>query len=437
MVEDDRLIQEYRKRNADYEVTPAAGSWEKLEGELLPSTPRYLFPFWLYAAAVVFMLLLSVSAYYLLDGKPQKQLDLVESLPLAGTLEKRAIPAKEPVTGPLVVEKAVQLLDTDRRTGESNRPLMDLPLSRYSCIINIPKRVVVPDLKPIRRYPNRSFFNTFVTDRTENVAGKIIRKRMDNGWSLGFFGGNMMNKSVSGSEGLGMFNFAKVEIEANPEVLPGSSNIDNTGGSLDDFRNDLLSNVPHFSTKSDYQAFEEVALRNFMVPTQTRIRHKFPVSAGLTVRKSLSERFYLESGLTYTSLSSELIAGEGSYYKQEQHLYYLGIPLKAGYTLWKKERFSLYASAGGMMEFCVKSLLSTDYYVDNIKTHQGSTDLGLHKIQYSITASLGAQYEMIKALSLYAEPGISYYFEDGSELVTIRKEHSLNMLLHFGLRLSF
>lgn len=103
----------------------------------------------------------------------------------------------------------------------------------------------------------------------------------------------------------------------------------------------------------------------------------------------------------------------------------------------ESERLSLYASAGGMMEFCIKSLLSTDYYVDNVRAHRSYTDLNLHKLQYSASASVGAQFEFMKALSLYAEPGISYYFDDKSELETIRKEHPLNIMLLLGLRVSF
>jgi len=42
-----------------------------------------------------------------------------------------------------------------------------------------------------------------------------------------------------------------------------------------------------------------------------------------------------------------------------------------------------------------------------------------------------------KHLGLYAEPGIAYYFDDGSQIETIRKEHPFNFNLQFGLRFSF
>ena len=438
MVEDDKLIQEYRRRNADYEVAPAAGSWEKLEGALFPPAQRRLYPYLLLAAAVALLLLLSVSVYYMSEGQQEELPVLVEKLPVTGVPETGETPvAVNGLVSLPAVRQVTRLPDMDMRVEESDRLWTDLLVSRPVCMANGQSKALVHDLKPIRRYPVSSYREVFLGGQPELKVANSIRKRTDAGWSLGFFGGNMMNSSTSGSEGLGMFNFVKAETNVSAGVALGVSNVDNTNGSLEDFRNDLLSNASHFATKGDYQAFEEVALQNYMVPTQTRIRHKFPVSAGLSVRKGLSERFYVESGLTYTSLSSDLIAGEGAYYKQEQQLHYLGIPLKLGFTIWKHQRFSLYASAGGMMEFCVKSLLSTDYYVDNVRTHRSDTDLDLHKIQYSASASVGAQFELIKALSFYAEPGISYYFDDKSKFETIRKEHPLNMMLLLGLRVSF
>ena len=48
-------------------------------------------------------------------------------------------------------------------------------------------------------------------------------------------------------------------------------------------------------------------------------------------------------------------------------------------------------------------------------------------VQWSVLGAVGAQYNLSRRWGLYVEPGVSYYFDDGSPVQTIRK----------GLRLSY
>ena len=52
-------------------------------------------------------------------------------------------------------------------------------------------------------------------------------------------------------------------------------------------------------------------------------------------------------------------------------------------------------------------------------------------------AAVGAQYNIGKHLGIYLEPGIAYYFDDGSALPTIRKDNPCNFTLQAGVRLSY
>lgn len=185
-------------------------------------------------------------------------------------------------------------------------------------------------------------------------------------------------------------------------------------------------------------AFEKVAMNNYGIPTHTKVKHKFPVSAGISIRKQLTNRLALESGLLYTFLSSDLYAGEEhAHYFQEQRLHYLGIPLKLNYAFWKKERLSFYVSGGGMVEFCVDGSLRSDYYLNRIREHSGKTDLSVKRPQFSVLSSVGMQFTVIRSVSLYAEPGIAYYFDDKNKIETIRKEHPFTISVQLGLRISF
>lgn len=49
---------------------------------------------------------------------------------------------------------------------------------------------------------------------------------------------------------------------------------------------------------------------------------------------------------------------------------------------------------------------------------------------------LGIQYDVLPQLGLYAEPGVKYYFDNGSPLINIFKDKPLNLNLQVGLRLN-
>lgn len=141
------------------------------------------------------------------------------------------------------------------------------------------------------------------------------------------------------------------------------------------------------------------------------LKHKLPISAGISVRKELSNLVSLESGLTYTLLDTD----------RQQKLHYLGIPLKANIALSSGKHLDVYASGGAMVEKCIAA--------SNVSTPDA--------LQLSLTASLGLQYNLTDRLSLYAEPTLSYHFDDGSPVNTIRKEHPLNFNLLCGVRMTY
>ena len=147
--------------------------------------------------------------------------------------------------------------------------------------------------------------------------------------------------------------------------------------------------------------------------TDQQVHHRQPVRFGLSLRYQLDERWSVESGLTYTRLSSDITTTEGSITTTaEQRLNYLGLPLNVSYSLWKNRHFGLYVTAGGMIE---KSLDTNPW-------------------QFSLSGAAGAEYRLTDFFSLYAEPGLGYYFKDGSSTPTIYQDHPLNFNLSLGLR---
>ena len=144
-----------------------------------------------------------------------------------------------------------------------------------------------------------------------------------------------------------------------------------------------------------------------------QVHHRQPVRFGLSLRYQLDERWSVESGLTYTRLSSDITTTvDGVATTTELRLNYLGLPLNVSYSLWKNRHFGLYVTAGGMIE---KSLDTSP-------------------LQFSLNGAAGAEYRLTGIFSLYAEPGLGYYFKDGSSTPTIYQDHPLNFNLSLGLR---
>ena len=170
----------------------------------------------------------------------------------------------------------------------------------------------------------------------------------------------------------------------------------------------------------------------------TRKKHKLPIKAGLSVRYKITPRLSLESGVTYSYLSSKLTAGsKGNRYETDQTLQYIGIPLKVNYSLWGNRYWEVYMSAGGEVEKCVAGKSETNYVVDGKKVSTDHEDVKVKPLQCSLNAAAGLQFNILPNLGVYAEPGVGYYFNNGSKVETIYKEKPFNFNLKAGLRLSF
>ena len=58
-------------------------------------------------------------------------------------------------------------------------------------------------------------------------------------------------------------------------------------------------------------------------------------------------------------------------------------------------------------------------------------------VQWSLNAAIGAEVHFTPFLGLYVEPGVGYFFNDGSSISTIYKERPFNFNFEFGLRFTF
>lgn len=171
------------------------------------------------------------------------------------------------------------------------------------------------------------------------------------------------------------------------------------------------------------------------VEQKTEYDHHLPIRIGLSVAYALTDRLSISSGLTYTRLSSDIKdASRESKYIGEQRLHYVGIPVNVSYKVASSRWISLYGTAGVLAEKCVSGTTDEGYVENNTMKYTNTQDISSKPLQMSVNAGVGIQFDFIDNVGIYAEPGLSYYFDDGSALQTIYKEKPLNFNLNVGVR---
>lgn len=171
------------------------------------------------------------------------------------------------------------------------------------------------------------------------------------------------------------------------------------------------------------------------IETKTEYDHHLPIRIGLSVAYALTDRMSISSGLTYTRLSSDIKdASRESKYIGEQRLHYVGIPVNVSYKVASSRWISLYGTAGVLAEKCVSGTTDEGYAENNTMKYTNTQDISSKPLQMSVNAGVGIQFDIIDNVGIYAEPGLSYYFDDGSALQTIYKEKPLNFNLNVGVR---
>lgn len=173
----------------------------------------------------------------------------------------------------------------------------------------------------------------------------------------------------------------------------------------------------------------------------TEYSHKMPVKIGASIRYDFNKFLGIESGLTYSFLSSDLKTGEegaaSGWSKGVQSMHYLGIPLNLSFNIFSSRYFNAYVTAGGLMEKCVRGSLKTDEYLDGKYHGSSSTSLKQKGLQWSVNGAAGIQVNILPQLGLYMEPGVSHHFSNNSKVRTIYSDKPTDFSLSFGLRYTF
>ncbi len=165
--------------------------------------------------------------------------------------------------------------------------------------------------------------------------------------------------------------------------------------------------------------------------------HDKPITFGISVTKSISDRLSLETGLQYSILKSRFTIGEGGdSAATRQKIHYLGVPLRVSYKWMDYKRLSAYASAGVTLHVPVYSKLVGSADNDWKRIIFGDKRFS-PPLQWQTGASVGVQYEFAPNTSLFVEPTVNWFVPSGDETHTIWTEQPVMFTCPFGIRITW
>lgn len=284
--------------------------------------------------------------------------------------------------------------DTVQSFQKENKVLPDLPLANETIKAQIDESLIKKE-KIEEKY-------------ADHKNNKALKSQKDKSWMLSMLTGNASSNSAE-------------------QQFPGYASM--SGKPM---------NIEEVWSASEYidDPLTEVLLANQNKPVEARIRHKIPVTFGLSIYYNLGKRWGIGTGLNYTKLASELHSGTNTnYIKGNQTVHYVGIPIQVNYNVIQKGKFTGYITGGALVEKQVSGSITTTYVVDDEVKETSKESIEHKPLQFSLNTAAGLQLKVINRLGIYAEPGIEYHFKDDNSPNTIYKEKPLHFNVKFGIRL--
>ena len=147
-----------------------------------------------------------------------------------------------------------------------------------------------------------------------------------------------------------------------------------------------------------------------------------PLRAGLSLCIPFTERWSLTTGLDYSWYASNLEYSLSGVHRQNAH--YLGIPLRADFTIARNRWMDVYVGAGGSVDFCVAAF-------------DAGQKIAKDGVKFSLIGAGGIQFNINKNLGLFLDPTFSWNIpSDNKKFDTYRSEHPFMFTVSTGLRVT-
>lgn len=426
-IDNEQWLNKLKERvNSHVEPLPAMG-WEELEKELTPQKRFVLIPRQfknIAAAAALLVALFGVSLYFthtpISDEIAKIDTASMDSMHDLSIVEEQ-LQINKSVKNDLADASASNMKSQKSKISStaSTRHLKSSRESETDVIDNICDESIAVRDSEVQAVANENVEAASSTgNKSEEVKSEksdnVVRSRPsskdkyhlpvtkskksnDKSWSVG--------AAVNGS-GL----FAQNESSANFSGYRVTNNINNSG----------IVEAGNSQTIFYKDGIAYVYNENDIVTT----KHHQPITVGITARKLFKHGLSIESGINFTHLSSDITFAEKYPEHVKQKLNYIGIPLKLNWSFLNSRYFTLYVSAGGQVEKCIQGKIA-------------GMEISSKPWQFSVLGGVGAQFNITKHVGIYAEPGVAYFFDNNSNLKTIRKEHPFNFNMQGGIRFTY
>lgn len=405
----EKWIEQLRDKLADHEMAAPEGLWEDIEAalpELLqdqkPQKARFVaLRRWAVAASLVALIATGGYWWYASHGGQTPEAEPSGPVPMTGMTgetptpqiqDEAETPAPKIAVTALPLEASASkvkptpsLLSQETLTSEETTSLQETPATEKDAVIEMPEKT--PQHETATRDEQ-----TIIQQLDQRIA--------------------QLHSNSNKMPTLSLY------------AMNGFGNQQNSNGVV--MSDNLAQN---FVDPADYQG--RLARRSetiYLAGYEERQKHYQPISFGLTVSYPLSPRLSLSTGIVFTHLQSDFVKiMPNNQLVCKQQLDYLGIPLTMGYRMWSYKGLKTYLSAGFQADWNIHTSLQTQ----GVDQH-----LDKDRMQWSVAGALGVQYDIIPQIGLYAEPGIRYYFDNGSRLQNFFKDKPANFSLQVGLRLN-
>lgn len=197
----------------------------------------------------------------------------------------------------------------------------------------------------------------------------------------------------------------------------------------------LASASPYIPNDAETNVGDNYPLVDQASSASRTVKHHLPLRFGLSLRYQLSPRWSVEGGVSYSRHSSDITETIGSHSLfTDQTLTFIGIPVNANYSVWSNRHVNVYLSAGGEVERLVNGKRTTR--PEGTSQNAATTEEKVKSARplFSVNAAVGVEAKIGSTVSVFAEPGVGYHFDNGSALETIYSEKPLNLNLNLGLR---
>lgn len=161
----------------------------------------------------------------------------------------------------------------------------------------------------------------------------------------------------------------------------------------------------------------------------TETKFQAPFSIGFRGAKSISNRWFIESGLGFSILNKDVSSPSGQFSPKTIRDFYVGVPLLFDYEFVQRRKLSLMATSGWQIE---KGLATREILKDN--SGRGVTYGNTPGVQLGWVFGLSTEYRINQQLGLYFQPMITYWMYSSSGIENIRNYTILWPNIQMGLK---